>query len=57
MKQDDEFDAEALVIAQLKAAAEPHGLWNEVKQAYDSYRRAGDDPKTAAFSALYDWDL
>lgn len=48
---------EAGVIACMKARADACGLWAEVKDAYDSYRKNGDTPAEAAWCALYDWDL
>lgn len=48
---------EAGVIAGMKARADAYGLWAEVKDAYDGYRKGGDTPADAAWCALYDWDL
>ena len=48
---------EAGVIAGMKARADAYGLWAEVKDAYDGYRKNGDTPSEAAWCALYDWDL
>lgn len=52
-----EQDEEQLVIERMRKEAERYGLWAEVKEAYDSYRAAGDSPKQAAWCALYDWDI
>ena len=48
---------EADVLSRMKAIADERGLWAEVNDAYDSYRKGGDTPDEAAWCALYDWDL
>lgn len=48
---------EAKIVASMKARADAYGLWVEVKEAYDNYRKNGDSPAEAAWCALYDWDL
>lgn len=49
------MEDEASVIARLKAIADEYGLWAEVKEAYDSYRKDGDTPEQAALWAMYDY--
>jgi len=48
---------EAAIIDRMKSRADAHGLWLEVKEDYDRYRRHGCKPEDAAFCALYDWDI
>lgn len=51
------YEEEEAVVARMKETAEKEGLWEEVKEAYDGYRKNGDAPKEAAWCALYDWDI
>jgi hypothetical protein len=50
-------ERESDVIADMKAKADAYGLWPEVKDLYDCYRKNGDEPARAAWCAMYEWDL
>ena len=51
-----EAKTEGQVFDAMKAIADKYGLWAEVREQYNGFISGGDDPKTAAWCALYDWD-
>lgn len=39
------------------AAAKPHGLQDEVAEAYDTSKQHGASDEEAAWGAAYEWDV